>query len=191
MAVQLPNVEDLDPAQREVYDLFPANLSRGLVMTRSSAKPYLALGLSFRTGALSAETRELVILRVGAVTNAPYEIHHHVPEARAAGISDSIIDDVLAGATSLGERRVDVLIAFVDDLLARIKDDGADTAAMQEFYSDNEIAEVTLLVGHYVMTAMFIKTLGIVPEEEADADAPSVLAEATAKLHDERLKDGR
>nr|WP_155908787.1 MULTISPECIES: carboxymuconolactone decarboxylase family protein [unclassified Mycolicibacterium] len=187
----MPNVEDLDPAQREVYDLFPANLSRGLVMTKASAKPYLALGLSFRTGALSAETRELVILRVGAVTNAPYEIHHHVPEARAAGISDSMIDDVLAGATSFGERRVDVLIAFVDDLLARINDDGADTAGLQEFYSDNDIAEVTLLVGHYVMTAMFIKTLGIVPEEEAEADAPSVLAEATAKLHNERVKDGR
>ncbi|MCT7368500.1 carboxymuconolactone decarboxylase family protein [Mycolicibacterium llatzerense] len=190
MAVQLPNVEDLDSAQREVYELFPANLSRGLVMTRSSAKPYLALGLSFRTGALSADTRELVILRVGAVTNAPYEIHHHVPEARAVGVSDSTIDDVLSGATSVGDRSVDVLIGFVDDLLARIKGDGADPTAMQEFYSDNEIAEVTLLVGHYVMTAMFIKTLGIVPEQDA-ADVANILAEATAKLHDERAKDGQ
>lgn len=190
MAVQLPNVEDLDSAQREVYELFPANLSRGLVMTRSSAKPYLALGLSFRTGALSADTRELVILRVGAVTNAPYETHHHVPEARAVGVSDSTIDDVLSGATSFGDRSVDVLIGFVDDLLAHIKGGGASAAAMQEFYSDNEIAEVTLLVGHYVMTAMFIKTLGIVPEEGA-ADIANILADATAKLHDERAKDGQ
>ena len=190
MAAQLPSVEDLDPAQREVYDLFPANLSRGLVMTKASAKPYLALGLSFRTGALSAETRELVILRVGAVTNAPYEIHHHVPEARAAGIPDSMIDDVLSGATSFGDGRVDVLVAFVDDLLAQIKGGGAGTGPMQEFYSDNEIAEVTLLVGHYVMTAMFIKTLGVVPEEFV-ADATSILADATAKLYDERVKDGR
>lgn len=190
MAVQLPSVEDLDPAQREVYDLFPANLSRGLVMTRASAKPYLALGLSFRTGALSADTRELVILRVGAVTTAPYEIHHHVPEARVAGVSESMIDDVVSGGTEFRDRRVDVLIAFVDDLLARIKGDGVDPTAMQEFFSDNEIAEVTLLVGHYVMTAMFIKTLGIVPEEDAAAVA-NVLADATAKLHDERAKDGQ
>lgn len=190
MAVQLPSVEDLDPGQREVYDLFPANLSRGLVMTKASAKPYLALGLSFRTGALSAETRELVILRVGAVTNAPYEIHHHAPEARAAGIPNSMIDDVVSGATSFGDRRVDVLVAFVDDLLAQIKGGGAGAEAMQEFYSDNEIAEVTLLVGHYVMTAMFIKTLGIVPEEVAH-DATTILADATAKLHDEQVKGGR
>lgn len=188
--MKLPNVEDLDPAQREVYELFPASLSRGLVMTTASAKPYLALGLSFRTGALSADTRELVILRVGTVTNAAYEIHHHVPEARAAGVSDSTIDDVLAGATSFGDRRVDVLVAFVDDLLARIKGDGASTEPMREFFSDNEIAEVTLLVGHYVMTALFIKTLGIVPEESG-ADAANILADATAKLHDERVKDGR
>ena len=188
--MKLPNVEDLDPAQREVYDLFPANLSRALVMTRASAKPYLALGLSFRTGALSADTRELVILRVGAVTNAPYEIHHHVPEARAAGVSESMIDSVVSGATEFGDRRVNVLIAFVDDLLAHIKGGGANPEPMREFFSDNEIAEVTLLVGHYVMTAMFIKTLGIVPEQDA-ADVANILAEATAKLHDERAKDGQ
>lgn len=191
MAVRLPDVADLDPAGREVYDLFPANLSRGLVMTRSSAKPYLALGLSFRTGGLSPETRELVILRVGAVTSAEYEIHHHVREARDAGISDSRIDSVLSGATSFGDRRVDALIAFVDNLLTRIKGGGgADTTRLQEFYSDNEIAEIVLLTGHYVMTALFINTLGIVPEG-GDVDGTSILAEATAKLHDERVKDGR
>lgn len=184
MAVRLPDVTDLDPAGREVYDLFPANLSRGLVMTSSSAKPYLALGLSFRTGALSPETRELVILRVGAVTRAEYEIHHHVREAREAGISDSTIDHVLSGATSFGDRRVDALIAFVDDLLTRIEGGGvAGTARMQEFYSDNDIAEITLLTGHYVMTALFINTMGIMPEDD-DADSPSILAEAAAKLHE-------
>lgn len=190
MAVRLPDVADLDPAGREVYDLFPANLSRGLAMTGSSAKPYLSLGLSFRTGALSPETRELVILRVGAVTGAAYEIHHHWREARDVGVSDSRIDSVVSGATSFGDRRVDALIAFVDDVLARIKGGGADTTHMQEFYSDNEIALITLLVGHYVMTALFIGTLGIVPEE-GDVDGASSLAEATAKLHGEPVKGGR
>ncbi|CRZ15982.1 carboxymuconolactone decarboxylase family protein [Mycolicibacterium neworleansense] len=190
MAVRLPDVADLDPAGREVYDLFPANLSRGLAMTGSSAKPYLALGLSFRTGVLSPETRESVILRVGAVTSAEYEIHHHVGEARDAGISDSAIGNLLSGATSFGDRRVDVLVAFVDALLARIKGGGADTARIQEFYSDNEIAEIVLLTGHYVMTALFINTLGIVPEE-GDVDTASVLAQATAKLDRERMMDGR
>jgi len=189
MAVSLPNVTDLDPAQREVYDLFPANLSRGLVMTKASGKPYLALGLSFRTGALSPEVRELVILRIGVVTKAQYEIHHHVPEARVAGVAGSVIAAVLGGASMFGERRIDVLIAFVDDLLTQIKGGGrADTAGVQEFFSDNEIAEITLLAGHYVMTAMFIKTLGIVPEKDA-SDGSSILAGATAKLQEEQAKD--
>ncbi|OHU22709.1 carboxymuconolactone decarboxylase [Mycobacteroides franklinii] len=187
MAISLPSVADLDPLQREVYDLFPASLSRGLVMTKASGKPYLALGLSFRTGALSPEVRELVILRIGAVTKAQYEIHHHVPEARVAGVPDSIIDAVLDGAEVFGERRIDVLIAFVDDLLTRIKGGGSDTAEMQEFFSDNEIAEITLLAGHYVMTAMFINTLGIIPERDGIA-GPGILAGATAKLQEEQAK---
>lgn len=189
MAVSLPNVTDLDPAQREVYDLFPANLSRGLVMTKASGKPYLALGLSFRTGALSPVVRELVILRIGAVTKAQYEIHHHVPEARVAGVPDPVIDAVLDGAEVFGERRIDVLIAFVDDLLTQITGGGGASAEnMQKLFSDNEIAEITLLAGHYVMTAMFIKTLGIVPESDA-SDGSSILAGATAKLQEEQEKD--
>ncbi|WP_066901153.1 carboxymuconolactone decarboxylase family protein [Mycolicibacterium houstonense] len=190
MPIRLPDVADLDPAGREVYDLFPANLSRGLAMTGSSAKAYLALGLSFRTGALSPETRESVILRVGSVTRAEYEIHHHVREARDAGIANSVIDNLVSGATSFGDRRLDVLVAFVDDLLARITGGAADTSHIQEFYSDNEIAEIVLLTGHYVMTALFINTLGIVPEE-GDADTAGILAEATAKLEEKRMKDGR
>lgn len=153
-------------------------------MTKGSAKPYLSLGLSFRMGALTAEARELVILRVGAVTDARYEIHHHVPEARAAGVPDEVVDAVLSGAVQFGDRRIDVLVAFVDDLLARIKGAGADVSAIQEFYSDNEIAEMVLLTGHYVMTALFIKTLGIVPEEE-NINGSSILAEATAKMNEE------
>lgn len=190
MAISSPDVADLDPAQREVYDIFPANLSKGLVMTSASAKPYLTLGLSFRTGALSAETRELVILRVGAVTKAQYEIYHHVPEARAAGVSDSTIDAVVSGAVQFGDRRIDALIAFVDELLAQISGGGADVADMQEFYSDNEIAEIILLAGHYVMTALFIKTMGIVPEADG-VDGANLLAEAASTLQEEQAKDGQ
>lgn len=180
VSISLPAIADLNPQQRKVYDIFPANLSLGLVMTAVSAKPYLALGLSFRQGGLPAQTRELVILRVGAATNAAYEIHHHKREAQLAGVPDPVIDAVLSGATVFADRGTEILMTFVDDLLSGISGPAPDAGAIQEIYSDNEIAEIVLLAGHYVMTAMFIKTLGIVPE--TDTDASDLLATATAKL---------
>lgn len=109
MSVVLPTVADLSPAQREAFELFPANLTRGLVMTKNSAKPYLTLGLSFRDGGLPPETRELVILRVGAVTRAQYEIHHHAPEAQRVGVPTGVIDAVVSGADSFGDERLAAL----------------------------------------------------------------------------------
>ncbi|WP_100466331.1 carboxymuconolactone decarboxylase family protein [Mycobacteroides abscessus] len=180
MSVVLPTVADLNPTQREAFDLFPANLTRGRVMTRNSAKPYLALGLSFRDGGLAPETRELVILRVGAITNAQYEIHHHAPEAQRVGVPAEVIDAVVSGADSFGDERLDALIGFVGDLVAGITNAPADTAVIQKFYSDNEIAEIILLTGHYVMTALFLKTLGIGPEGEGETR--DILTSATNKL---------
>ncbi|OHU66026.1 carboxymuconolactone decarboxylase family protein [Mycobacteroides chelonae] len=183
MSVVLPTVADLSPAQREAFELFPANLTRGLVMTKNSAKPYLTLGLSFRDGGLSPETRELVILRVGAVTRTQYEIHHHTPEARRVGVPTGVIDAVVSGADSFGDERLAALIGFVDELLAGIAGPPANTDAVQKFYSDNEIAEIVLLTGHYVMTALFLKTLGITADgEDATQD---ILTTATNTLRSE------
>jgi 4-carboxymuconolactone decarboxylase len=40
---------------------------------------------------LPADIRELVILRVAVINNAPYEFEAHVPHAQAAGLSDAAI----------------------------------------------------------------------------------------------------
>lgn len=46
---------------------------------------------------LSADVREVVILRVGSVTAAQYELYSHEVRARAAGLSDTAIRTITAG----------------------------------------------------------------------------------------------
>lgn len=166
----LPPVDQLSPDQRAVYDMLPLDLTRGLLLTRSSAAPYLSLGRSFHDSWLSAATRELIILRVGAVTNTAYELFHHVPQASACGIATEVIDRVVAKSASVGSADLDALVTFVDQLVAGVQGTAPSTATLQKYYSRNEIAEITLIVGHYVMTALFIKVLGIQPEERSPAD---------------------
>ena len=166
----LPPVDQLSPDQRAVYDMLPLDLTRGLLLTRSSAAPYLSLGRSFHDSRLSAATRELIILRVGAVTNTAYELFHHVPQAAACGIADEVIDRVIAKSASVGSADLDALVTFVDQLVAGVQGAPPSTATLQKYYSHNEIAEITLIVGHYVMTSLFVKVLGIQPEERSPTD---------------------
>jgi len=164
MSFVLPSVVDMTPEQREFYDGFPLNLSRGLVLTKSSARPYLSLGLSFLDGWLPAGVRELTILRVGALTGAQYEVFHHRPIALAVGVAADTIDKVVSGAESVGDESLDALLRFVDELIDSARRDAPSTEPIRRYYSDEQVAEIVLLVGHYLMTALFIKTLGIQPE---------------------------
>lgn len=164
MGFVLPAPTDMTPEQRAFYDGFPLNLSRGLVLTKSSAAPYLSFGLSFQDGWLPPDVRELIILRVGALTAARYEVFHHRPIALAVGAAEDTVDRVLAGSTSVGTASWDALMRFVDDVVGGVSGPAPDTTEISSHYSDEQVAEIVLLVGHYVMTALFIKTLGIEPE---------------------------
>lgn len=169
----LPSVAEFTPEQRAIYDMLPLDLTRGLLLTRSNAAPYLSLGQSFHESSLPARIRELIILRVGAVTGTDYEIAHHVPQARGCGVPDDMINAVLAGSRTLGSENLDALMEFVDELLGSVKSSPPSVEAIQKHYSRNEIAEIVLLVGHYVMTSLFVKTLDIQPENAESGDAAS------------------
>jgi 4-carboxymuconolactone decarboxylase len=65
---------------------------------------------------LPADIRELVILRVAVINNAPYEFEAHVPHAQAAGLSDAAIaalrEVTLAPAAPLSQaQRIAVRLA--------------------------------------------------------------------------------
>ena len=59
--------------QKKQYDRFPSNLVRALLVTTSSTKGYISLGASFPAGQLADKDREMVILRIGALSKSAYE----------------------------------------------------------------------------------------------------------------------
>lgn len=79
----LPEVDSLTPEQQVLYQRFPANLTRALLRIGACTDGYLTLGASFRQGHLCAKDRELVILRVAALSHSAYERMQHVEIARA------------------------------------------------------------------------------------------------------------
>ncbi len=116
-------------------------------------------------GLLDPRTRELAILRTSTRCGADYEWGQHVALARAAGIDDDVIvacavddpADPLCGPERVLLRGVDEL---VDD--HQLSDDT--WSALSEMFDDQQMIELTMLVGHYMMIAGLLRSVRVAPD---------------------------
>lgn len=157
-----PNPEKFTKEQREQFDRVPINLTRMLLHCPVAiVQSFLDFALSFRAGNLEPKLRELIILRMATLSASPYELMHHLPAARTAGLSEIEISAITSAQPSGLYQKHSVMIQLVDDCsqLGKVSDPTFEKAA--EFFSVAQIAEATLLVGVYGMLACFLKTMGV------------------------------
>ncbi len=110
-------------------------------------------------GKLPRRETELVILRVGHNCSCEYELAQHERIARRAGLSAEEIARVAAGDSFAG--RDALLLRAADELHAdRVIADQL-WAEMRGSFSDVELIELCMLVGHYEMVAMTLNSLGV------------------------------
>lgn len=176
--IRLPDVNTLTDERKEQYRLFPSNLVRALLVTTGSTGGYLSLGASFPAGKLDNKDREMIILRVGALSGSAYERMQHLPLALKAGWSEVDIEKIEKG-TPTGEREKAIL-AFVDECVRNVKVSHDTFNRIRPYYDETQIAELTLLIGHYMMTARFLETL------EVDLDESATSWDAVLKKQDFR-----
>ncbi|WP_067707318.1 nitroreductase family deazaflavin-dependent oxidoreductase [Nocardia yamanashiensis] len=124
----------------------------------------LGIRLVFRSK-LTRVDCELATLRTAWNTAARYEWHHHVYAARFSGLSTATVERVGAGPDApewTGRQRL--LLRAVDELHADRMISDATFEGLAEHLSPAQIADLCMLVGHYEMLAMLLKTHGIEPE---------------------------
>jgi alkylhydroperoxidase family enzyme len=59
------------------------------------------------------------------------------------------------------------ILRFVDECVRDIKVGTQTFAAVRAFFSETQMAELTLLIGHYMMTARFLETLDVPLDDAA------------------------
>ena len=113
-------------------------------------------------GTLPARERELVILRVGWLCRAPFEWGEHVQFGKACGVTDAEVERVTRGSADPEWGAHDrAILAAVEELLGdqSISDETWEVLARR--WSDEQLMELPVLVGHYFLTALLHNSLRV------------------------------
>lgn len=117
-------------------------------------------------GALPPRDRELAILRVGWLLQAPYEWGEHVWIGKENGLSAEEIERVTRGSSAEGwSERDRAIVRSVEELIgdAMISDGAWDVLASE--FDEKQLIELVMLVGQYQTVAYYQNSLRLRPRE--------------------------
>lgn len=153
----------------------PLNVFRVLANAPEVASGFLAMGRAILfESSMEPGLRELVILRVGVLCNASYEVHQHRKVASVVGVSAEKIEAVLAGAqASVFTDAESATLAFTEAVVRDVK-------APQHLY-DRLAAhagpqwqiELLLTIGFYMMVSRLLENMEI-EHEAVNVEIPKV-----------------
>jgi alkylhydroperoxidase family enzyme len=177
-----PLPEPLDPI---ITELFEETARRGgsilnLHLTKAHAPKLQAAGRHI-TRALRNECdaprvmREIAILRASILVGCAYEEHHHRPLAAAAGLTQEQVDAIRdwRPKAHLFDDRQKALLAYVDQIALNKGEVDDDTfAAMEKYFSPQEIVELTMCATSYYGGGLFMKAMKIQIDDPHKKAAP-------------------
>lgn len=142
------------------------NVTRMMSHSEGAMQAYARLGtFLLRKGTLDPVLREIVILRIGQLCGSEYEWVQHVSVARAVGMDEATIAAIKDQAFDRLDPRQQLAIRIAEEIK---RDHGASEAAMREassMFSPEELVELVLAAGFYIMTAGFLLSYGIELED--------------------------
>jgi len=122
----------------------------------------LEMGTSLFNGRLPARERELAVLRIGWLLQAPYEWGEHVDISQRYGVGKEEIERVTEGSGAPGwtEHEAAILRA-VEEMLARQTVSDETWAILAKTWDEQQLIEFPMVVGQYVCIAIVQNTLRV------------------------------
>jgi len=175
----------VDPATapehvRETLFKLPVSLNifRMMAHAEQDFRPLIQLGTAILgRQKLSPKLRELVILRVGRLSNAQYEWVQHVPIALATGATRAQIDalekdDIAAACFDPLERTA---LRFATEVVRDVRASETTFNELQRLVTPQEIVELIVTVGYYMLIARLLETTAV----DIDPPAGTKMIDAT------------
>ncbi len=141
----------------------PLNIYRMLVHAQTMAPGFLEMGRAILTDSeLDPKIRELVILRVGILSDASYEIFQHRRVASSAGVEDNKIAAVLNETDEdVLDDHEKLLMRFTDTVVKDVKAPDELFNEVSEALSPRLLSELLLTIGFYMMVCRFLENTGV------------------------------
>lgn len=116
---------------------------------------------------LEPQVRETVILRVAYLSNSAYELHHHIPLGRAAGLSDVELKAIEESNYQVLSPLLAAVARFTDEVVTQVAPSDETLEQLKKEASNQVIVNISLTIGCYMSIARLIAVSGI----ELDSDA--------------------
>ena len=179
--IPYPNVEDLSAGVRKIVDHAGLNALRMFAHATPAAFehlfPYMAA--LFTVSRLPADLRQIAVLRAGYVAGCHYVTRQHSALARDVGLSDAAIAAVEQGGShpdALTPAQQAVL-TFADEVIRDANASDAALAAVRRDLDDNQLMDLMLVIGNYMMLSRLILVSG------AEVDEHSMGTSYLDKIH--------
>jgi uncharacterized peroxidase-related enzyme len=163
-------VKLLDPSENEFLASLEARAKQPNPFFRAMAhrpevlKAFPALYTAIvGPGSVARRIKVLVYLTCSYANTCPFCIASNLPGARKSGITDDEIKAVEAGNDELFAPAERAAIAYARELTKTAHAD-ASAAELRAHFSDEQIVEITLVIGISNMNNRFNNGLGILPE---------------------------
>lgn len=162
--VPYPDPTKLSAETREVLGKMPPlNIFRMMSGGEGLLAAFTRMGnyLLFKSK-LNPILREIAIIRAGVLSKAKYEVHQHERIGRDLGMSDAMIKGVHAGPDDASFNELQRLVMrYTDDVVKNVRASDATFKPLAEKLSLQEMQELTVTIGYYMMVSRFLETFDV------------------------------
>ncbi len=111
--------------------------------------------------------RELIIMRVALLNNAPYEADQHAPIALAEGVDQAKLDALAQWQDcDRFDERERAVLAYTDAMTRHVQVPDAVFAAVSALHDPKDLVEITATIAAYNMVSRFLEALQIHSHDE-------------------------
>jgi 4-carboxymuconolactone decarboxylase len=188
-----PRLTPLDPAQRteEQRELLVGiwgedvpNLFSTVARHPALYRVWMPFCMQLLTQSVfSPRERELLIIRTASLCGSAYELEPHLRLGAQAGLSDRDLAALTGAGTRDWSAREGLLVAAADELHANHEISEATWRGLSALLTTEQLVELPMLVGHYILLAGTLRSLGVPLESEQIATKFDSIGVAADSAH--------
>ena len=150
----------------------PMNIFRMLAGGEGLLRAFSRFGnhLLFKSK-LDPVLREIAIVRVGVLSDATYEVFQHERISRGIGMSEELLAGIRNGSDDpVFDGLQAAVMRYTDDLVQNVRASDATFDPLREALSLQELEELTVTIGFYMLVSRYLETFGVDIEQAGGAE---------------------